>query len=164
MLASGSVRPAQVIALAAVLCACGASQADGSAGGEPTTDDPGASHPADAPRAEIPTREQVPPDALTVGQALAVADDRTIAVVAWLWEHEPDCPPCPEGAECEACRDPLMTFGDTPSPAPDAKSLRVMDGVGLSGVPIGRRVLLQGQWSESSGQRVLVADAASLLP
>jgi hypothetical protein len=62
----------------------------------------------------VPT---VPSDALDVFAAARRTredDGKPIAVIAYLWLHKPNCPPCPMGAHCELCPPPFLQLSAHP--------------------------------------------------
>jgi hypothetical protein len=82
-------------------------------------------------------------------------DGEAIRVEAYLVAHAEPCPPCPEGAQCEACVPPYELYSDVPpggtgtggsgwvtpgwlTPPPTGEDLESVD--------VGSRVLLCGAW------------------
>jgi hypothetical protein len=101
---------------------------------------------------------------ITWDEAIGLGPDREIRVVAWLWMHEPSCPPCPKGFQCEQCLPPYPLFADRPpkdAAHPARHTVRVdvrVAGMNLEAVSEGQMFVLRGSWERyPDGVRPFVA-------
>ncbi len=98
-------------------------------------------------------------EAVSVVEGEAHADDEPIRMVAYLVAHALPCPPCPEGAQCEACAPPFEIYADVP-PGGTGTGGSAWVTLGwfvqaplqeaLDSIEVGSRVLLCGAWAPVS--------------
>jgi hypothetical protein len=109
----------------------------------PDSRDPSSTNPARATAGDLAK-------AVNVNGAIARPLGKPVVVLGYLCEDRSmkKCP-CPEGATCDACRDPAWVFCDTPGAFDLASSLRVFEPPPDIKLTVGLRYLLKGKKSDT---------------
>jgi hypothetical protein len=89
--------------------------------------------------------------AVPVTGAIARPLNKPVVVLGFLCvdRSKAKCPSCPEGATCEACRDPAWIFCDTPGAVDRANALWVVEPPPGFALSVGQRYLLKGQKTDT---------------